>query len=205
MKKIILTLVIILTMTLAVSQAKATCPIGYTPYTVNFIDNGCNVFVEYCVYYDPISIEYDILISDINIIPACDPHDLTFWTTIIDAIMQDIINNNVIYPCESLHDKTKIKITKAGCYYYQNGLSPIAPGYILSMISCDYSGLCKITYEVCIDTNTEPYSIRKTLLYIEYIKGLINCIEESPALPPPGKTWFEPWTTGCYTQPCAAE
>ena len=209
MKKIILTLVVILTMTLAVSQAKAGCPFPYSTMTVNFNTGDptyCDVSVEYCFKTNLGNTVYDIYLSNIKILnPPCDAYsDESLIIKVKDAIARDLLIHNLLYPCsDTTHEKIQVNYTQAHCWYYHNfPYSPTNPIPYLLMVPCDDTGYCIWVYKMCVNTDGQYYYVEKEFISFQYISGSNKCIAESAALPPPGYTWSNEWTTDCYEFDC---
>ncbi len=93
------------------------------------------------------------------------------------------------------HIDYKIAFVRSRCVAYQNRQPYFGDDYVLRLVFCP-DNLYKCVYKVCYDFSVSPPRKRTIFLYSEGEPPL--CPSAEPQLPPPGKTWDEPWVTDCF-------
>ena len=201
MKKIILTLVVILTMTLAVSQAKATCPDGYITFTFNtstqnplIILPPCSMNVIYC-YKLNLDGTFDIYLDGMTDITACDPNYIfsqQFRNDINIAIFQNMGNNNLLPPCPAF--KINVVINQKQCWRFDH-LEYQDPWTYNTYFDCP-NGICKYFYKICYDMSNPIAPIPHVELdHIESDPGS-PCPIMDPEIIPYGP-YIHAWSVPC--------
>ncbi|ROL55913.1 hypothetical protein D9V84_10190 [Bacteroidetes/Chlorobi group bacterium Naka2016] len=98
-----------------------------------------------------------------------------------------------------------VEARESRCMYYENFLFNKFTGseeWLWVLRPCDnLINACSYTYQLCIDYSLPEPQVK--ILYEECTPyEPPGCSEQYPELPPPGKTWEEPWRTECFSRPC---
>ena len=212
MKKILLSLFVVLFMTLAFSRAEATCTYPWSTLTTYFntgSPDSCEIAVKYCFKTSLTGDYYDIYLDTAFVAnPPCGTFDSTYisnlYPKIINAICQDLLIGGLLYPCNSEHQKVQVTFTKAFCWKFHNyPTGPFGGGGYLAFIPCEDVGYCIWVYKLCVNTDIPGhYFVEKELISIDYSEGNNQCQSITPTIPPIGHLWNDEWETDCFSISC---
>jgi len=118
-----------------------------------------------------------------------------FWVDIQNGMTADVIifHQSVFPPCGS-GTTLLCQIGQINCVSITN--NPV--NGTMNVAPCSSISECYRYYSVCLNTLTFPYTLSMTYLYGTVI--LNQCppwLDTSVPIPPVGKTWLDPWISGC--------
>jgi hypothetical protein len=204
MKKLFI-LIVIVFLSLTFIQSKADCPPGAISYTVTFTYGSnppCEFTITYCAFTSPggvTTLSFDKVSTSINCLNYF--FDPMFWDAAKNAMINHYLEFGEFPPCP-LTTITFIA-KRAICWKIHN--IPEDPIHnvsgLVECINCGLIGQCIWEYIVCTDyTKTPPQNIITLERYYSIPNEL--CPDETPIIPPLGKTWYDEWTTECYGVSC---
>jgi len=221
MKNYIVSLILGLTLVISTSSnLYATCPSGYTSYTIaatyTYTPLGggtfnCPMTIKYCCKWDNslkqvVSIIDDFYGTTTNCATAI-PDWVDFLTWLHNTVAQSshLACAPEFPPCDDLvNPYYEVKVTSSRCWKIANRLVDGAYNdyvWVHTFINCQTSDKCVSTWRVCLDYNFSPPKVVRTFVS-KVSLGTPACPDTEPTLPPAGKTDEEPWITDCFAKPC---
>lgn len=176
---------VVCTMVFSIIALRASCPPGYSPFQVTFIDNGCEIKIDLCAINDPITHSINIVMGDVEMNGTCGCKTRQsiindYNTFIIDGVLPVILPT--IPPCPSTELLVKISPSacatdciNTGCY---KTWSDGTYGPIYKSWSCTSDLGCRSVYSICCDTqfgNCPPRRPSITLIGTEIVPGTTTC------------------------------
>ncbi len=206
-------LLIVLSFGFAFANLKAACPPDYEEHwvdaTYSYFAGGftCDVRIYFCCKWDN---NLKQVVSQIEWVLPRYNNCLIYlpsWRDFLSWLHQTVAYwaNRVCMPEHPPCDDTvnvefKVVVINSRCMYWENWEK--YPGdYVTRLVFCGYDINCNYVYKVCIDYSVNPPVEREIFLY-SYADEPLLCPTEEPQLPPPGKSWDEPWMTNCFAKPC---
>lgn len=193
---------------------KGECPPGWTyGYVAGFFDPiqpWCYYWVEYCYYCDTFNKKVTREVVGIMSYSSCVVSQ-SRWEPFKRRVLAEVAIDAIkkcfgdLPPCDPPPPPNyTVEIRLSHCWYYENvwfNKFTNSEEWLWVMRPCENSNKCIYTYQLCIDYSLSPPDV--VFLYEDCDPlGTPNCTTQEPEVPPPGKTWEEPWKTECFAQPC---
>ncbi|MFN3269045.1 MAG: hypothetical protein ACK42G_00525, partial [Candidatus Kapaibacteriota bacterium] len=188
-------------------------------YEVNGVVYVCKVWVNFCCRWNPELQRPEIILK--NVYVDRDYRNCLFfiysdqlrWYNFLSFLYQQVeaitqSDPNCYPQCPPCGESEKIfsVIKASNCIKWVSKPAIVTnDGHIIEWAwgieYCDTSNYCLYTYSCCTDWEKSPPETHIELISVEEY-GAPACPTTTPEVPPPGKTWEEPWETECFANPC---
>ncbi len=180
----------------------------YTTSSFSYGTPPCALTATYCCEIDPLT--GDIIITFLSLQPDT-PGDNCVDAYIQNPYFQAFVENNImvhfannsscagsVKPCPD--NTVHLVYTRGACWLISNTvISNGMGGYThVRAYACCPDANCETRYTVCLDYNTFPATLQRTLLSKTMV-GTLTCSPDSPILPPDTYNWSTPcFQVSCY-------